>query len=100
VETALFDKREARDPVEREQALMALLPALVAAAKERCPAYRELFAAVRPDEVSDRRALARLPLTRKSELIALQRREPPFGGFAAVPVSALRRIFVSPGPIY
>src|SRR5262249_43143194 len=28
------------------------------------------------------------------------RREPPFGGFAAVPVSALRRVFVSPGPIY
>ena len=39
-------------------------------------------------------------MTRKSELIELQRRDPPFGGFAAVPVSALRRIFASPGPIY
>jgi phenylacetate-CoA ligase len=100
VETALFDEREARDPVEREAALMMQLPSIVAAAKERCPAYRKLFAAVRPHEITDRRALAQLPLTRKSELIALQREDPPFGGFAAVPVSALRRIFVSPGPIY
>ncbi len=30
----------------------------------------------------------------------MQRRDPPFGGFAAVPLSALRRVFVSPGPIY
>jgi phenylacetate-CoA ligase len=44
--------------------------------------------------------LAQLPVTRKSDLIELQRQEPPFGGFAAVPVSALRRVFVSPGPIY
>ena len=55
---------------------------------------------MRAGDIVDRRALARLPLTRKSELIELQRRDPPFGGFAAVPVAALRRIFASPGPIY
>jgi phenylacetate-CoA ligase len=97
---ALFDEREARDPAEREAALMARLPALVAMARERCPAYRTLFAEVVAQDVVDRRALARLPLTRKSELIARQRRDPPFGGFAAVPMSALRRVFASPGPIY
>src|SRR5437867_4469126 len=79
---------------------MAALPGILAAAKERAPAYRRLLAAVRPGEVTDRRALARLPLTRKSDLIELQRQDPPFGGFAAVPISALRRVFVSPGPIY
>jgi phenylacetate-CoA ligase len=100
VGTPLYDASEARDPALREAALMSALPAIVAAAKERCPAYRDLLAAVRPQEVIDRRALAELPLTRKSELIDLQRRNPPFGGFAAVPVSALRRVFVSPGPIY
>jgi phenylacetate-CoA ligase len=80
--------------------LMARLPSIVGAAKERCPAYRSLFAEVRAEEVTDRAALSRLPLTRKSELIERQRQAPPFGGFAAVPVSVLRRIFVSPGPIY
>lgn len=100
MEIALFSECEACDPIEREAALMARLPGIVAAAKERCPAYRSLFAEVRPEEVVDRWALAQLPLIRKSELIELQRRDPPFGGFAAVPVSSLRRIFASPGPIY
>jgi phenylacetate-CoA ligase len=100
VQPDLYDDREARDPAEREAALMAALPAVIAAAKERCPAYRRLFADIRPSDVADRTALARLPLTRKSNLVELQRRDPPFGGFAAVPVARLRRIFVSPGPIY
>ena len=100
METPLYDALEARDPALREAALMAALPGIIAAAKERCPAYRDFLAGVRPEKVTDRQALAELPLTRKSELIELQRRNPPFGGFAAVPVSLLRRVFVSPGPIY
>jgi phenylacetate-CoA ligase len=100
VETPLYDALEARDPALREAALMAALPGIIAAAKERCPAYRDLLVGVRPEQVTGRQALAELPLTRKSELIELQRRNPPFGGFAAVPVSSLRRVFVSPGPIY
>jgi phenylacetate-CoA ligase len=100
VQTPFYDDLETRDPAEREASLMAALPRVVAAAKEHAPAYRRLFAALPHEEVADRRALARLPVTRKSDLIELQRREPPFGGFAAVPVSELRRIFVSPGPIY
>lgn len=100
MDDALFDPREARDPAEREAEQIRALPAVIAAAKEHCPAYGKAFADVRPRDIVDRQALARLPLTRKSDLIERQRRDPPFGGFAAVPVSALRRIFVSPGPIY
>src|SRR5207253_1176513 len=79
---------------------MAALPEIVAAAKARSPAYRRLLAAVHPEDVVDRRTLAELPLTRKSALIELQRENPPFDGFVAEPISALRRVFVSPGPIY
>jgi phenylacetate-CoA ligase len=100
VDSRHFDSLETRDPLAREAALLAALPSIVAAAKTASPAYRELFANVRPEAVTSRRALAELPLTRKSSLIELQRRDPPFGGFAAAPVSALRRVFVSPGPIY
>jgi phenylacetate-CoA ligase len=95
-----YDALETRNPAEREASLMAALPRIIAAAKEHAPAYCRLLAAIEPEAISNRRALAQLPLTRKSDLIELQRREPPFGGFAAVPISALRRIFVSPGPIY
>jgi phenylacetate-CoA ligase len=100
VATSFFDANETRDPAVREAELMAALPRLVAAAKERAPAYRRLFADIDPAEIRDRAALARLPLTRKSALLEEQRRAPPFGGFAAAPVAMLSRIFASPGPIY
>jgi phenylacetate-CoA ligase len=100
VETRFYDALEVRDPGEREAALMADLPRIIARAKERSPAYGRMLAAVHPEDIVDRRSLAELPLTRKSSLIELQRQDPPFGGFAAAPVSALRRIFVSPGPSY
>ena len=77
METPFYDALETRDPAEREASLMAALPRIIAAAKERAPAYRRLFATLRPEDVTDRRALAQLPLTRKSDLIQLQRQEPP-----------------------
>ena len=95
-----YDALETRSPEEREAALMAQLPRVIAAAKEHAPAYRQLFAKVRPEDITDRRALVDLPLTRKSDLIELQRREPPFGGFNAMPIAGLARVFASPGPIY
>jgi phenylacetate-CoA ligase len=95
-----YDALETRASAERESALMAALPQIIAEAKERSPACRQRLAAVHPEDVRDRRALAELPLTRKSELIELQRQAPPFGGFVAAPISALRRVFMSPGPIY
>jgi phenylacetate-CoA ligase len=100
VEAQFYDTLETRDPAEREAALMSALPQIIAAAKERAPAYRRVLAGVHPEDVVDRRSLAELPLTRKSELMELQRQDPPFGGLTAVPISALRRVFVSPGPIY
>ena len=30
----------------------------------------------------------------------LQKKNPPFGGFEGVPITEMRRIFISPGPIY
>src|SRR5215471_11448645 len=95
-----YDAFERRDPAEREAALMTTLRQIIAAAKDRSPAYRHLLAAVDPEDIVDRRTLAELPLTRKSALIELQRQNPPFGGFVAAPMSALRRVFASPGPIY
>jgi phenylacetate-CoA ligase len=95
-----YDALETRDPAAREVTLMAALPQVIAAAKERSPAYRRRLAAVHPEDVVDRRSLAELPLTRKSELLGLQLQDPPFGGFVAAPTAALRRVFMSPGPLY
>ena len=95
-----YDALETRSPEEREAALMAELPRVIAAAKEHAPAYRRLLAKVRPEDITDRRALVDLPLTRKSDLIEMQRRDPPFGGLNAAPIGSVARVFSSPGPIY
>jgi phenylacetate-CoA ligase len=95
-----YDALETRDPEARKRELMAALPRQIALAKERAPYYARLLDDVRPEDVTDRRALAELPVTRKSQLIELQARERPFGGLATVRAGELARIFASPGPIY
>jgi len=50
--------------------------------------------------VTSRDALAKLPVTRKSDLTGLQKAERPLGGLNAAPTGKLGKLFVSPGPIY
>jgi phenylacetate-CoA ligase len=95
-----YDSLETRDPGEREQALLAELPKQVARAKAHAPGFARILSAVDPDAVASRAALARLPVTRKSDLKALQAEAPPLGGLNATPVGKLAKLFVSPGPIY
>ncbi len=97
----LHDTRETRDPEARERELMARLPAQIAHARAAAPAFGRLFADVDADSVCTREQLATLPVTRKSELLELQKAARPFGGFSAVGWgAACRRVFASPGPLY
>ena len=95
-----FDDLETRDPEERERALFAALPDQIENARSNAPGWAKSLADVVPADVTTRDALARLPVTRKSDLTELQRADPPFGGLTTVAPGALNRIFVSPGPIY
>jgi phenylacetate-CoA ligase len=95
-----FDRRETRDPGQREREQLAALPELVAHAQRHTAHYARLLAGVDARAVTDRAALARLPITRKSELHARQRAAAPFGGLVATAPGALAKIFMSPGPIY
>jgi phenylacetate-CoA ligase len=95
-----YDSLETRFPEERERALLAALPGQIAHAKRNAPGWARILAGVDAPAVTSREALAKLPVTRKSDLVALQKAERPFGGLNALPVSKLGKIFVSPGPIY
>jgi phenylacetate-CoA ligase len=101
-----FDALETRDAQGREAALMAALPTQVAYAQRHAPAFAALLQGVNADLVDSRAALARLPVTRKSELQALQNTARSsggdvFGGFSAARWGAsMPRVFSSPGPIY
>lgn len=95
-----YDSLEIRDPEERERQLFAALRAQVARAKSQSAFFAKLLDGVDAAALTDRSALAALPVTRKSQLIDLQRRAEPFGGMTTVAPGALARIFQSPGPIY
>jgi phenylacetate-CoA ligase len=95
-----YDELEARNPEAREGALMAALPAHIAHAKANAPGFARILKDVEPDEIKSRKSLARLPVTRKSDLSSLQKEAPPLGGLNATALEKLGKIFVSPGPIY
>ena len=95
-----FDALESRPPDIREAELFARLPAFLARAVEAAPALRTRFAGVDLETVNSRAALATLPVLRKSELMQMQRENPPFGGFCDPSALSGRRVFQSPGPIW
>jgi phenylacetate-CoA ligase len=98
--TEHFDTLETRDPEVRERTQLAALPARIAFAKARTAAYAKIFGRVEPASITSRAALAQLPVTRKSELLELQKAARPFGGFAACRWGEAPHAFASPGPIY
>ena len=102
--TKYYDTLETRSPDEREQALMSALPEQIANAQKNTGAFAKLFGDVDAGSIASRQALARLPVTRKSELQELQKAGRPgdaFGGFSALLRGPnMPRMFSSPGPIY
>jgi phenylacetate-CoA ligase len=99
-----FDELETRDPELREHAQFKALAEQIANAQANAPAFADILNQVDPTSIHDRSDLAKLPITRKSDLIELQKKHfedrVPFGGLTAVKTGQLARIFASPGPIY
>ena len=107
--SAFYDTLETRDPALRERELMRALAEQVARAQDAAPAFTELLAGVEAESVTSRSQLARLPVTRKPELLARQmsqRQHDVFGGYSTIGWSGMvhnggaLRVFQSPGPIY
>jgi phenylacetate-CoA ligase len=66
------------------------------------PAVKEIMdgAGVSPNDIQTVADLGKIPVTSKDRLVELQAADPPFGGFLAAPLSTLRHVFLSPGPLY
>jgi phenylacetate-CoA ligase len=77
------------------------LARLLEHAWELAPGVRRRLeaAGLTPGDVRDEAELDRLPVIKKSAMPDLQKADPPFGGFCTVPLSRVRKIFFSPGPI-
>ncbi len=94
-----FDDLECREVKSRENELMISLPELIKKT-QKASGWSEILSGVNPNDINSREALSKLPITRKSKLNSIQKKNLPFGGLNTTSVKNLSRIFVSPGPIF
>ena len=71
-------------------------------AYQHAPAVRARFdaAGLRPEDIQTITNLEKLSVMSKDQVVQLQRSNPPFGGLLAVPLSEVRHVYFSPGPLY
>jgi phenylacetate-CoA ligase len=94
-----YDHLETRNPTLRESEELAVLHGVIAHAM-KAPGWARHLAGVNPKSIISRAALAKLPVMRKSDIAALQKEHPPFGGLNVTPPGKARRLLMSPGPIF
>ncbi len=93
---------ETMDPQARQEYLDSKVAEIVAHAYAHAPGFKSKMDSVgaHPEDVTSVADLAKLPITEKSDLVKIQRADAPFGGLMAGNMAHIRRIYVSPGPIY
>ena len=94
-----YDGLETRTPVLRESEESAVLAKVVAHAMI-APGWAKHLAGVDPKKITSRAALAKLPVLHKADLAALQKAMPPFGGLNVTSPNKVRRLLMSPGPVF
>jgi phenylacetate-CoA ligase len=94
-----YDALEIRDPAARDREQSAALAQILAHAMS-APGWAKHLAGVNPKSVNSREALAKLPVLRKSDIAALQKEHPPFGGLNVTQPGKVKRLLMSPGPVF
>jgi phenylacetate-CoA ligase len=94
-----YDALETRDPVAREREQLARLGEIIARAMT-APGWAKHLEGIDPKSVTSRASLATLPVMRKSDIATLQKAHPPFGGLNTTAPGRVRRLLMSPGPIF
>jgi phenylacetate-CoA ligase len=97
-----FDELEIMPVAEREEYLNQRLSNTIDHAYRHAPVVRQVLdkAGVSPTQIRTIKDLEKLPIIRKTDLIEMQRTNPPYGGFLAIPPEDVDRVFISPGPLY
>jgi len=93
---------ETMPPKKRLEYLNQKLRGIIQYAYKNSSAFKNKLDSVglKPRDIQKVKDLEKIPITKKADLVALQKKNPPFGGFEGIPISEMRRIYASPGPIY
>lgn len=97
-----FDELETMSTADRQYYLDKKLIDKISYSYKNAPAVKQLLdkAGVNPKDIRTTKDLEKLPITRKTDLLEMQKQNLPFGGVLASPIEDVERIFISPGPIY
>jgi phenylacetate-CoA ligase len=97
-----YDELEIMAPAARRIYLDSKLSERVTYSYQQIPAVKTLFdkAGVSPDQIQTVKDLEKLPVTRKTDLLEMQKAALPYGGVVGIPLEGIERVFISPGPIY
>jgi len=97
-----YDDRETLSSEKRLALLEERLRRQIEHVYQNCPATGQIMAGagLGPADIRSVTDLARLPITRKEDVIHLQQENPPYGGLVAGDTADIERVFISPGPVY
>jgi phenylacetate-CoA ligase len=87
---------------ERDAKMEEKLQKLISYAYEKAPGFKKRLdaAGLKTSDIKTINDLQKLSVLRKDDLIKLQKEDPPFGGYLAVPLGDVDHVYQSPGPIY
>jgi phenylacetate-CoA ligase len=97
-----YDELETMSAADRRKYLDKKLTEKISYSYKNAPAVKQLLdkAGVKPKDIRTTKDLEKLPITRKTDLLEMQKANLPFGGVLAMPKEDVERVFISPGPIY
>ncbi len=98
--TEFYDELDTQPAADRQQSWFAGLPQALLQATNDCPGLAQHLDGHNLNQIDSAEALSSLPVLRKSDLIAAQTKNPPFGGFVNTNSLAGCRVFMSPGPVW
>ena len=95
-------EKETMSRKRREAYLKERLSEILRYGYRSSKAIRSRFDAmgIKPERMKDLKDLEKMPITKKTDLVTFQKQTPPFGGFEVVPKKGMRRIYISPGPVF
>jgi len=96
-----FDDRGNRSTLRREEDNNLKLSAMVDSGYRHSKRVRDMLDSLglKPSDIVSTGDLEKLPVISRGEVVELEQREPPFGGFCGENTD-IDRIFISPGPVY
>jgi len=97
-----YDSLEIMSPDERQKYQLQNLSETLEHAYQHSRMAKNImdFNNIKPSQILTFEDLELFPITRKIDLIEIQKANPPFGGLLSIPAEDIERIFISPGPIY